>query len=299
MVAQPVDNYNNGNQNTNNNNVPHRLFIGGLPKPTTLAELTQMFEQHGVIQHLNLVKDNVDPTQCRGYAFIDFADPKVAENVIQRLNGQQYGGAQLKIQYSNQNARAITTNQNAYAPPLGGIPALGTAVGAYNAEAALAAALAMTHAPPPGPVGLVPQMMNSMMVQNSTAPTTTWTHSAYTQALVPPLGVPTLSAPPPLQSPPTSRVIVLMNMVPLEELDNPSLYAELVQEISGECRKFGTLLSTVVPKEGAGRGKVYLQYELMEHTAVAYRCLKGRKFGPAVVDCMHYPEDKFANGQYE
>ena len=81
--------------------------------------------------------------------------------------GQQYGGAQLKIQYSNQNARAITTNQNAYAPPLGGIPALGTAVGAYNAEAALAAALAMTHAPPPGPVGLVPQMMNSMMVQVS------------------------------------------------------------------------------------------------------------------------------------
>ena len=52
-----------------------------------------MFEQHGVIQHLNLVKDNVDPTQCRGYAFIDFADPKVAENVIQRLNGMSIESA--------------------------------------------------------------------------------------------------------------------------------------------------------------------------------------------------------------
>jgi hypothetical protein len=170
---------------------------------------------------------------------------------------------------------------------------------AYSVEAAIAAARAMTNAPPVSMGGSMPPMLGMQQQQQHGVP-------MLSQHMPPSLSYP--SQPPPTMLPPsqqgagivpTSTVIVLLNMVPLEELDDAQLYSELVQEISEECRKFGTLLSTVVPKEGGGKGKVYLQYEKMEHTAVAYRCLKGRKFGDAVVECDFYSEEKFGGGTYE
>ena len=267
----------------------HRLFIGGLTPHTTMQVLQPIFEQHGAIQHINLVPDTQNASLCRGYAFVDYVDPNSANVAVATLNGQQFNGGMLKVQYSNVGARSATNAPPLLTPALllGSTSAAPHASVGYDAEAALAAALAMTNAPPLASTSGVPIIGRPPM------------------PLMPSLAYP--SQPPPLismQAPPssivpTSRVVVLINMVPVEELDDDQMYSELVQEISVECRKFGTLLSTVVPKEGGGRGKVYLQYEQMDHTAVAYRCLKGRKFGDAVVECDFYSEEKFGAGTYE
>ena len=243
------------------------MFVGGLNPQTTLASLQPIFEQYGTISHINLVTDHQQ--LCKGYGFVDFSNPSVAISTIPALNGQPFQSGILKVQYSDPQMRSQFNGQNLPIMPNIGVGAGGE----YSAEAAIAAALAMTHAAPPGvqSVGMPVQPMH-----------------------IPPV-VSSLAA----QPIPTSRVIVLMNMVPVEELDDPSLYAELVSEISEECRKFGTLISTVVPKEGLGRGKVYLQYEQTKDTAVAYRCLKGRKFGPNMVDCDYYSETSFGNAEYK
>ena len=263
----------NALQTTSNNVLAHRLFIGGLPKQTTLSMVRPMFEQYGAIQHINIVPDTMNPLLCRGYGFLDYVDPNVAQHAINVLNGQPYGGSILKVQFSSQGGRQSTQVPKTV-PTIEGGAQPGKD---FSSEAAIAAALAMTHA-----TGAATSFVQPQSVPQVTPLAT---------------GPPLAAAPP--KTFPSSRVIVLMNMVPLEELDQPSLYAELVQEISDECQKFGTLISTVVPKQGTGRGKVYLQYEQIEHANVAYRCLQGRKFGPAVVECAFYAEEIFLNGKYE
>ena len=286
-----MEQVNTSNSNGSTPNPPYRLFIGGLNPQTTKAALRPIFEQLGALQNINVVPNSSNPMLCRGFAFVDYADSNVAGQAIATLNGQMFLGAMLKVQYSDPQMRG--KYEQAHAPSL---TATATTMGslggaAYNPAAALAAALAMTKAPPPGT--MAPQGRGGHIMQLGVPmPLPTYVHPGLAMAGVPPL----LSAAPALT--PTSRVIVLMGMVPENELDDQNLYVELVSEISEECRKFGTLLSTVVPKDGAGRGKVYLQYEQIAHTAVAYRCLKGRKFGDAVVGCDFYSETDFSNGQY-
>lgn len=282
------------NANNHGGACVHRLFVGGIPKESTEQSMRPLMEQFGTIASINLVPDTMNSALCRGYAFVDYVNPADAQKAINALNGQPYGGYTLKVQHSSQGSRQQTGSAPVVQfggpiPVLGQVPSLAAPVevlggrnashaSTYDAEAALAAALAMTHATS------VPSMAAPLLMP---------------VAALPSLQVPSL-LPPPLAAPAvTSRVIVLMNMVPLEELDAPDMYAELVQEISEECRKFGTLISTVVPKQGLGRGKVYLQYEQGEHTNTAFRCLKGRKFGPAVVDVTYYSEIKFLKGEYE
>ncbi|XP_077222244.1 RNA-binding (RRM/RBD/RNP motifs) family protein [Tasmannia lanceolata] len=70
---------------------PGKIFIGGLPKDTTIAAFTKYFGKYGEITDSVIMKDRFSG-HPRGFGFITYADPSVVDTVIQEthsINGKQ------------------------------------------------------------------------------------------------------------------------------------------------------------------------------------------------------------------
>ncbi|XP_038978408.1 heterogeneous nuclear ribonucleoprotein 1-like [Phoenix dactylifera] len=70
---------------------PGKIFVGGLPKDTSIATFTKHFGKYGeIIDHV-IMKDKYT-SQPRGFGFITYADPTVVDKVIEDthiINGKQ------------------------------------------------------------------------------------------------------------------------------------------------------------------------------------------------------------------
>ena len=86
-----------------------------------------------------------------------------------------------------------------------------------------------------------------------------------------------------------SRILVLSNMVTQEDLQSDEDYQGLQDEVREECAKFGQLRGMQIPRNAGGNIqqsailKIFLEYATVQDAQAAERELKGRKFGPNVV----------------
>ena len=107
------------------------------------------------------------------------------------------------------------------------------------------------------------------------------------------------------------RVVVLLNLVPLDELVDDGEYADLVSELRDECAKYGAIASMKVPRpndvtkalatskanggggggggggsdvEASAVGKCFIEYADAAGAANAAAHLRGRRFGDAMVE---------------
>jgi RNA recognition motif-containing protein len=76
--------------------MPVRLFVGNLPYDTNDVELREHFSQVGPLASVFLPVDR-DTGRPRGFAFVEFADPAMANAAIQRLNNQPFKGRPLSV----------------------------------------------------------------------------------------------------------------------------------------------------------------------------------------------------------
>ena len=113
---------------------------------------------------------------------------------------------------------------------------------------------------------------------------------------------------------PTS-CMVMLNMVTAAELQDDEEYADIVEDIRDECRKYGTVTDVRIPrpareskgaaahswkqatadqtKEREGVGRVYVRYEKVDECAAALRAIAGRQFGGHLVICAFLKEDEW------
>mmetsp|Transcript_23700 Transcript_23700/g.58593 ORF Transcript_23700/g.58593 Transcript_23700/m.58593 type:complete len:534 (-) Transcript_23700:41-1642(-) len=63
-----------------------KLFVGSLPKTTTESDIQRVFEEHGTIEEVFIMRDNLK--QSKGCAFVKFAYKEQAFYAIQQLNGK-------------------------------------------------------------------------------------------------------------------------------------------------------------------------------------------------------------------
>jgi splicing factor U2AF subunit len=103
---------------------------------------------------------------------------------------------------------------------------------------------------------------------------------------------------------PATKVVCLTQVVTPSELKDDDEFEEILEDMKEECGKFGTLVNLVIPRprpdgeEVPGIGKVFVEYTDIQGAAKAKLALNGRKFSGNSVVAVHYPEDKFANGDY-
>ncbi|KAF7824978.1 splicing factor U2af large subunit B-like isoform X6 [Senna tora] len=102
-----------------------------------------------------------------------------------------------------------------------------------------------------------------------------------------------------------TKVVCLSQAISADELKDDEDYEEIVEDMRQECSKFGTLVNVVIPRPqpdgepAPGVGKVFLEYADVEGATKARTGLNGRKFGGNQVVAVFYPENKFAQGDYE
>ena len=95
--------------------MPVRLFIGNLPYSASEAELRAHFATIAEPSHVVMPVDR-ETGRPRGFAFVEFADRGVAEQVIQRFNMQPFQGRNLAVS----EARAREDRPPGARPPGGG-----------------------------------------------------------------------------------------------------------------------------------------------------------------------------------
>ncbi|MEO5820281.1 MAG: RNA-binding protein [Vicinamibacteraceae bacterium] len=99
-----------------------RLFVGNLDYSVNEAELRQHFGEVGAPAQVALPVDR-ETGRPRGFAFVEFADRAVAEEVIRRFNGQALKGRPLAI--SEARAREDRPPMSGPRPPFSGGPPMG------------------------------------------------------------------------------------------------------------------------------------------------------------------------------
>ena len=73
-----------------------RVFVGNLSFQTTKEELTQLLSAAGEIVDCHLPTDRFSG-QPRGFAFVEFSTEEQANAAIEKFNGQELGGRQLRV----------------------------------------------------------------------------------------------------------------------------------------------------------------------------------------------------------
>jgi RNA recognition motif-containing protein len=76
-----------------------RLYVGNLPQTFDAKELEALFTAVGEGVRFKAVNDR-ETGACRGFGFANVDDQKLAEAVIEQLNGKDFGGNSLRIEIS-------------------------------------------------------------------------------------------------------------------------------------------------------------------------------------------------------
>jgi len=95
--------------------LPVRLFIGNLPYGASEADLRAHFASVAAPSHVVMPVDR-ETGRPRGFAFVEFADRAVADQIIQRFDAQPFQGRNLAVS----EARAREDRPPGSRPPGGG-----------------------------------------------------------------------------------------------------------------------------------------------------------------------------------
>jgi len=95
-----------------------------------------------------------------------------------------------------------------------------------------------------------------------------------------------------------STIVELKNMLTLKDLELDNDYNEIVEDTTEECSQFGKLKSVVIPRDGPGVTKIFLQYATTKDSENAINGLAGRSFDGRKVVATYFDEEKFAQKDY-
>ncbi|KAJ0393946.1 hypothetical protein P43SY_007756 [Pythium insidiosum] len=95
-----------------------------------------------------------------------------------------------------------------------------------------------------------------------------------------------------------SVVVKMENMISADELVDDEEFADLKEDVEEECKRFGTVVTTEIPRPKNGQsvpgvGNVFVRFDNENEAAAAIKALSGRKFGGKVVQVGYFPLDKF------
>ncbi|VDO90458.1 unnamed protein product, partial [Haemonchus placei] len=80
----------------------HSVYVGNLPYQTSEEAVGNHFSQAGHVTNVKIVYDR-ETGRMKGFGFCDFADAAGASNAVNTLNGADFSGRQLRVNYANRN----------------------------------------------------------------------------------------------------------------------------------------------------------------------------------------------------
>ncbi|CAL0321400.1 unnamed protein product [Lupinus luteus] len=80
----------------NNNNNEFKLFVGNLPFGVDSAQLAEIFESAGEVERVEVIYDKLTG-RSRGFGFVNMSSAEDVEAAVQKLNGYEVDGRQLRV----------------------------------------------------------------------------------------------------------------------------------------------------------------------------------------------------------
>jgi cold-inducible RNA-binding protein len=74
----------------------HKIYVGNLSYGTSEESFRSMFEAHGQVESVKLVRDR-ETGRLKGFGFIEMATAEEAQAAIEALNGQEIDGRKLVV----------------------------------------------------------------------------------------------------------------------------------------------------------------------------------------------------------
>jgi RNA recognition motif-containing protein len=79
------------------------IFVGNLDYGASEESLRALFETHGTVNRVNIVKHRV-VGQRRGFGFVEMANDREGEEAIAALNGRDFDSRTLKVDEARSKA---------------------------------------------------------------------------------------------------------------------------------------------------------------------------------------------------
>jgi RNA recognition motif-containing protein len=73
-----------------------KLFVGGFPLDISELELVQLFNLHGDVETIKIVRDKKTKI-CKGYAFLEMKDQEGADRAIEALDNTPFLDRMLSV----------------------------------------------------------------------------------------------------------------------------------------------------------------------------------------------------------
>lgn len=73
-----------------------QIYVGNLAYKMTEDSLKELFEQHGEVTSVKIIKDRFSG-RSKGFGFVEMAAKQDAEKAIQKLNGAEVDGRNLRV----------------------------------------------------------------------------------------------------------------------------------------------------------------------------------------------------------
>jgi cold-inducible RNA-binding protein len=98
-----------------------KVFVGNMSFDTTREELQELFTQAGEVTEVVVPTDRMSG-RPRGFAFVSFATDEAAAAAIQKLDGQELGGRNLRVNEASTERpqRSFGGGGGGFSRPFGG-----------------------------------------------------------------------------------------------------------------------------------------------------------------------------------
>jgi RNA recognition motif-containing protein len=95
------------------------IYVGNLSRTTTEEALRNLFEQHGEVASVRIMKDKFTG-EVRGFAFVTMPADEQAQQAISALNGTEVEGRKLTVNEAREPERRPSAGGNRFGGPRGG-----------------------------------------------------------------------------------------------------------------------------------------------------------------------------------
>ncbi len=88
--------------------MPKSIYVGNIEWDTSEKELIELFEPHGIVRGVQIIKDHVS-NRSKGFGFIEMDNDDDADSAIKDLQGTELRGRTLKINAARErNSRTFS-----------------------------------------------------------------------------------------------------------------------------------------------------------------------------------------------
>lgn len=77
------------------------IFVGNIAWRTTEQELGDAFANWGPVSSVKIIQDR-ETGRSKGFGFVEYSDASCINNAIEKMNGYDIGGRQLRVNAANQ-----------------------------------------------------------------------------------------------------------------------------------------------------------------------------------------------------